>query len=106
MSNPCSCKVKYILESYASRGDVCGNRYWWHRLTSVESGNSITFEACSDGNARYLVNKYAGPMTYPELYATAITDRPIRDHNRMTKKCIEKEMYEGSDKLNTAIAEL
>ena len=78
-------KILYILESYASKSDVYGNRYWWHRVTSTETGRSIKFEACSDGNARSCVGKGTGSFYYPGLYSSTTTDVPIREHNRQMK---------------------
>ena len=97
-------KILYILESFASRGDIYGNRYWWHRVTSTETGRSLVFEACSDGNARNCVNTAVGPLTHPELYSSTITDIPIREHNRQMKNCTHSEG--GSESLSMAILNL
>ena len=93
MSNP---KVRFILESYSSKADVNGNRYWWHRLTSTKTGVSVRFEACHESNARMIVDKATGARCFPEVYAITVTECPIREHARQRKSCpFTEEDYEA-----------
>lgn len=80
-------KVRFILESYASKTDVNGNRYWWHGLTSTKTGVSVRFEACHESNARMIVDKATGARCFPEVYQVTVTEVPIREHARRLDEC-------------------
>lgn len=84
MSKP---KVRFILESYASKSDVNGNRYWYHVLTSTKTGVSVRFEACHESNARTIVDKATGARCFPEVHQITVTEVPIRRHTRQWKSC-------------------
>lgn len=52
-------KIKLVVQSYGTKRDGNGNRYWLARITSTRTGNSIEFIVGSDTCAVYLAYRNA-----------------------------------------------
>ena len=73
--------IRFIVDCFFSNPDVYGNRYWFARIISTKSGETLTVQIDHSSNAAHAMTKRFGPscVHYTEQ------GMPIRIWNRLNK---------------------
>lgn len=74
-------KIKFIVDTVMSKGDIYGNRYGYSVVTSTETNKGITFRTPCHGNTTALLRRN---WEWDEIWGTE-TELPIRQWNRASK---------------------
>lgn len=74
--------IKYIVDTFFSRTNQSGNRYWMARITSTKTGRQAWFGTPSGDNFLHFLRKHS--LEWSEFHSTE-QGLPIREWNQMEK---------------------
>lgn len=91
-------KIKAIVENYHSKIDRNGNTYWFTRVTSTKTGESISFDTPHESNTAHIMR---GCLEWDD-FRTIEIELPISVFNRR-KRNVDYTSYMPDVKLKDMV---